>query len=527
MSANTILASAVQPKSVRWLWPGWLPEGVLVVLDRDPGVGKSTLTIDLAARLSRGELAGRPVTTILINGEDTHENTVRPRLGRAGADLDRVVLWKFDEPPSLPRDIDKLREAIREHGAGLLVIDPLSAFLGREASAVGDQTVRRALMPLIHLAAETGCTILIVRHLRKQNGRALYRGLGSIGIVGAARVGWLLGHHPRGEGLRVLTATKMNLAECPDPRVFRTADGAVTWIGDEPWLTPDDVTGAAPGSAAAGWLELVLARGPKPAAEVKAEAAATGISERTLWRAKRLLAVVSRRYYDIWFWCKPGDDPAMRFGGLSPTWTIDDRCQSEVEAGPTPEPRDPQTTAAEQMLWAKQVLKKAGKELTGDCGNGTTETTGTPGTDESQESQSPQLSHSKAPSHGNPGLHSAARPVPEAAVLSEGGSHLRFDLPLLPPVSVERRPHDRSNDPGGALGQAEHCRRECGRGHLEGNGNQADQCGTGPAQWGGFCRVGEAGPSDSEGRRNPPLRPAAAVGCAVLRCAPDRSTHPT
>jgi hypothetical protein len=246
MSADTILASAVEAKPVRWLWPGWLPEGVLVVLDGDPGVGKSTLTVDLAARLSRGELAGRPVTTILVNGEDTAEHTVRPRLGRAGADLDRVVLWKFDHSFSLPKDIDRLREAIREHGAGLLVIDPLTAFLGADASAAGDQTVRRALMPLIRLAAETSCTILIVRHLRKQNGRALYRGLGSIGIVGAARVGWLLGNHPRGEGLRVLTATKMNLAECPAPRVFRTGDGTVTWVGDEPWLTPDDVAGRLP-----------------------------------------------------------------------------------------------------------------------------------------------------------------------------------------------------------------------------------------------------------------------------------------
>jgi hypothetical protein len=130
---------------------------VLVVLDGDPGVGKSTLTCDLAARLSRGELAGRPVTTILVNGEDAAEHTVRPRLGQAGADLDHVVLWKFDKPLFLPKDIDKLREAIREHGAGLLVIDPLTAFLGEEASAAGDQIVRRALMPLIRLAAETGC----------------------------------------------------------------------------------------------------------------------------------------------------------------------------------------------------------------------------------------------------------------------------------------------------------------------------------------------------------------------------------
>ena len=129
------------------------------------------------------------------------------------------------------------------------------------------RTVRRALMPLVQLAAETGCTILIIRHLRKQSGKALYRGLGSIGIVGAARVGWLLGPHPRGEGLRVLTATKMNLAEPPLAKVLHTADGVVTWLGEEAWLTPDEITAMAPGQAAARWLELVLARGPKAADE--------------------------------------------------------------------------------------------------------------------------------------------------------------------------------------------------------------------------------------------------------------------
>ena len=198
-----------------------------------------------------------------------------------------------------------------------MVIDPLTAFLGREASAAGDQTVRRALMPLVRLAAETGCTIVVVRHLRKQSGRALYRGLGSIGIIGAARVGWLLGEHPRGEGLRVLTVTKSNLAGVPAPRVFRTDGGAVAWLGEEAWLTPDEVTGTTPGSAAARWLELVLRRGPKGAAEVKAEAAAAGLTERTLWRAKRSLAVVARRYYGQWFWCLPGDDPVVRFGSLA------------------------------------------------------------------------------------------------------------------------------------------------------------------------------------------------------------------
>ena len=100
--SHITLASAVQSKTVQWLWPGWLPAGVLVVLDGDPGSGKSTLACDLAARLSRGEWAGRPVNSILVNGEDPPAEVTRPRLEAAGADLDRVALWAFDRPLVLP-----------------------------------------------------------------------------------------------------------------------------------------------------------------------------------------------------------------------------------------------------------------------------------------------------------------------------------------------------------------------------------------------------------------------------------------
>ena len=48
------LCSDVRPAAVEWLWPGYLARGKLAVLDGDPDVGKSMLTIDLAARLSRG-----------------------------------------------------------------------------------------------------------------------------------------------------------------------------------------------------------------------------------------------------------------------------------------------------------------------------------------------------------------------------------------------------------------------------------------------------------------------------------------
>src|SRR5881398_2781595 len=98
MSAlNAEPLSNVRPETVRWLWEPYLPRGKLALLDGDPGVGKSLLTIDLAARLSRGgplpdgSPSGRPHLTLLLGAEDDAADTTRPRAEAAGADLGRVV----------------------------------------------------------------------------------------------------------------------------------------------------------------------------------------------------------------------------------------------------------------------------------------------------------------------------------------------------------------------------------------------------------------------------------------------------
>ena len=88
----------VQARSVDWLWPGRLPTGMPAVLDGESGGGKSTVTIDLAARLTTGrpfpgEERGRPPADVLLLGhEDSPEHTIRPRLDAAGADVSRVHL---------------------------------------------------------------------------------------------------------------------------------------------------------------------------------------------------------------------------------------------------------------------------------------------------------------------------------------------------------------------------------------------------------------------------------------------------
>ena len=87
--------SQLAPRPVEWLWPGRLALGKLAILDGDPGLGKSLVTLDLCARLSTGRAfpdgspGPGPGSAIVLNGEDG-EDTIRPRLQALGADLDRV-----------------------------------------------------------------------------------------------------------------------------------------------------------------------------------------------------------------------------------------------------------------------------------------------------------------------------------------------------------------------------------------------------------------------------------------------------
>jgi AAA domain-containing protein len=200
--ARVVRLADVQPERVEWLWPGRVPAGMITLLDGDPALGKSTITIDLAARVTTG--APMPLTTaddskpgiigdvVILTAEDHLGATVRPRLDAAGGDARRVhVLTGIaraadpDAPIVLPTDVAELETVIRDNKARLVVIDPLMAFLGADIDSYRDQDVRRALAPLAKVAAATGAAIIIVRHLRKSAGAALYRGGGSIGIIGA------------------------------------------------------------------------------------------------------------------------------------------------------------------------------------------------------------------------------------------------------------------------------------------------------------------------------------------------------
>jgi hypothetical protein len=330
------LLSGVVPEEVSWLWPSWLALGKLALVDGDPGLGKSAMTLDLAARVSAGKpfpdgaecgLAG----VVLLSAEDGLADTIRPRLDAAGADTSRILSLAtvpdengHDRLLSIPEDIPLIEKGIRRVGARLVVVDPLMAFLSGDTNSHRDQDVRRALAPLAGLAERTGAAVLVVRHLNKAvANNPLYRGGGSIGIIGAARMAFVVGKDPQDEDRRVVAPTKNNLAMPPKSLMFgleevQSGSVRVNWLGHsevsakDVLATPQDQEHADARSEAVEFLNDILADGPVEASQIKEEAEDAGISERTLARAKKALGVVSYREGETgergkgrWLWKLP------------------------------------------------------------------------------------------------------------------------------------------------------------------------------------------------------------------------------
>jgi hypothetical protein len=305
--------------------------GKLALLEGDPGLGKSFVTLDLAARLSTGRpwpdgsAAPGAWPSLVFEGEDDNRDTLLPRLRALGADLSRVFYPDGDDPLAapplrLPSGAAALDGAVVRTGARLVVLDPLAEFLDPQVSANNEASIRRALKPLARIAAARGCVVLMVRHLNKGEGRrAVYRGSGSVALLAPCRSAWLVADRPdaAGPARRVLAQVKNNLASPQPSLAFEMTaeeDGPVclSWSGPVP-LGADGLLGrqrpaARPRDAARAFLEEVLANGPLTSRDVWQSVQAEGLSDRTVSRAKKLLGVRSQwvkvdgRAVCYWMW---------------------------------------------------------------------------------------------------------------------------------------------------------------------------------------------------------------------------------
>lgn len=207
-------ASSATEIRTEWLWPGFIPFGKLSLIEGDPGTGKSTLSCGLAALVARnGNLGSRSCSSLLFSAEDSLSDTILPRLKAAQAPIEKV--WVWNEALDLKKDFNKIERWTKESSARLVVIDPLAAYMGG-ADMNKDQDVRSALAPLSCLAERTGAAVVLIRHLNKDESKSsIYRGGGSIGIIGAVRSAIRLVRDAEQNEIVYVVSIKNNLCRPP------------------------------------------------------------------------------------------------------------------------------------------------------------------------------------------------------------------------------------------------------------------------------------------------------------------------
>jgi hypothetical protein len=324
MADRLALTQAVKVRSreVSWLWQGWVAQGKICVLAGEPGVGKSYLTLYMASVVTSGRewpsgesCPQGPV--ILISAEDDPADTVQPRLANMGASLDLVWLEGVEEPSGFNmHHADALKEAIQEHAALMVVIDPVAAFWGH-ADSHKSQDIRGVLAPLAAVASQTGAAIVLVAHPNKGASiNPLFRVNGSLDLVAAARLGHLVAKDPACDGRRLLLPMKSNIGRQPKGLGFRIEDDGLRF--DALPVTIDASVALAEAMTAGHdqvergvaeeFLLAELQDGPVPANDLIARGEGQHISARVLRRAADGLKVrkVKEGYSPSrWMWYLP------------------------------------------------------------------------------------------------------------------------------------------------------------------------------------------------------------------------------
>lgn len=307
-----IKMSDIQSQEIEWLWYPFIPYGKLTIVQGDPGDGKTTLVLNIAAKLSKGEgleemKAPEPMNIIYQTAEDGLADTVKPRLETAGADCERIqVIDESDK--SLSMSDGRLEDALKQTGARLLILDPIQAYLGGGMDMNRANEARDMTKKLGALAEKYKCAIVLIGHMNKAAGnKAAYRGMGSIDFFAVARSVLLVGRVEGQPDIRAVVQIKNNLAAFGHPKAFRLSEKGFDWQGDYE-ITADEVLGGIVTKAnkfeqAKRLLrELAETSSMISSTEVLELAKEQGISKRTMESAKQNLQIAAKRINNSWYW---------------------------------------------------------------------------------------------------------------------------------------------------------------------------------------------------------------------------------
>ena len=315
----------VEIEKIDWLLYPFIPFGKVTIVQGDPGKGKTTMVLQIIAKLTKGEavlpsgsdepaleektMDLEPVNVIYQTAEDGLGDTIKPRLLSAGADCSRVMVID-DNDQALTMMDARLEEAIIKTNARLVVLDPIQGFLGTAVDMHRANEIRPLMKRVAVLAEKYHCAIILIGHMNKNsNGKSSYRGLGSIDFQAAARSVLIVGRIKDEPEIRVVCHVKSSLAPEGKSIAFRLdKDTGFEWIGEYDISADDLLSGDNRGQKiheAKEFLKEILVSGSVAQTKVAEEAESRGIKKKTLWNAKKELEIESVKIGNQWFWMLP------------------------------------------------------------------------------------------------------------------------------------------------------------------------------------------------------------------------------
>ena len=315
----------VEVEKIDWLLYPFIPFGKVTIVQGDPGEGKTTMVLQIIAKLTKGEavlpsgsdepaleektMDLEPVNVIYQTAEDGLGDTIKPRLLSAGADCSRVMVID-DNDQALTMMDARLEEAIIKTKARLVVLDPIQGFLGAAVDMHRANEIRPLMKRVAVLAEKYHCAIILIGHMNKNsNGKSSYRGLGSIDFQAAARSVLIVGRIKDEPEIRVVCHVKSSLAPEGKSIAFRLdKDTGFEWIGEYDISADDLLSGDNRGQKiheAKEFLKEILVSGSVAQTKVAEEAESRGIKKKTLWNAKKELEIESVKIGNQWCWMLP------------------------------------------------------------------------------------------------------------------------------------------------------------------------------------------------------------------------------
>jgi hypothetical protein len=339
---DLVLASDVAPEAVEALWPGRFFLKKINLLAGLPGLGKTTITLDIIARTTVGaewpDGSGKAPKgdVVLMTTEDDIADTIRPRLEVMGADLTKVHVVRGVREEgrvklfSLARHLGLLDATLERIGKSVrcVVLDPITGYFGgTDTHKTAD--VREVLAMIKPIAENRHAAFIAITHPNKSsNSAAAYRITGSLAFTAGARTVWLVGRDDKNPENLILAQLKNNLGPDPGALAYQVVGlnhaatksmvAAIKWLG----FTEAHIESLLDGSSSrrrgveerteitAEWLREVLAEGPVEVTRVNELARDKGFSDRALRRAREVLKVTTKpgRKGGPWVWSLPLED---------------------------------------------------------------------------------------------------------------------------------------------------------------------------------------------------------------------------